>query len=302
MISIIAPSSACKDFRQNQNILDQAVALLKKHGLDTEFEDGIFSESALRDSKNAPNLSFFAAPKELRLKHFIKALQDPKIKIIWAFRGGYGATEFMLECLDIVPTVPKILIGFSDITALHLLFQHYDLPSIHGNVLNSIISKKQPIDDILKLLLADQNILKIKSINSNSHQKTISGKITGGNLTVFCNMLGTKLHPDTEGKILIFEDVNEPAYKIHRSLIHLKNAQIFDKAKAVILGDFTGGDEECDQAIEHFCLHHIGNLPTYRIENFGHGEINQPILFNVDAVIDQNELIFKGLDFYKDAE
>lgn len=300
MISIIAPSSACKDPKQNQNILDQAIALLKKHGLHAQFEDDIFEElkSDIQDSEIKPNLSFFSAPKEVRLKHFINALQDPKIKIIWAFRGGYGATEFVCDCLDIIPTTPKILIGFSDITALHTLFnQHYNLPSIHGNVLTSIISKNQPIDDILQLLSPSKNLLKITSINHNITHQKITGKITGGNLTVFCNMLGTKLHPSGEGKILIFEDVNEPAYKIHRSLIHLKSAQIFDKAEAVIFGDFTGSDKECDQAIEHFCLHHIGNLPTYRIENFGHGEINHPVLLNVDAVIDQSQLIFDGLNF-----
>lgn len=284
MIAIIAPASTCQDAKQK---LEEAKILLKNKGFNIKISTDIFMQNGL---------PFFAASKESRFTDFQDALSDPKVKIIWAFRGGYGCTEFVFDCLRLKPIGNKILIGYSDITALHLLFnQHYNIPTIHGSVITSILSGQQGLDQIINILQGKESRLVLTSINIIPGSGKIGGKITGGNLTVFCNMLGTKLHPDTKGKILILEDINEKAYQVHRHLVHLKNAGVFDCVKAVIFGDFIKSDEYLEQAINHFCQNHIKHIPSYKATGIGHGDVNHPIVFGVDSIIQDEQLIISGL-------
>lgn len=281
MITIIAPASSCKDANQK---LQQAIELLQAKGLEVVVKEDILTEN---------ELPFFAAPRAIRLQGLREALLNPEVKIILTFRGGYGCTEIVFDCMNIKPVGQKILIGFSDITALHLLFnQHYNIASIHGAVLTSLFTE-QVVDQIIANLNGKETKLALKPINAKTDK--IKGKITGGNLTVFCNMLGTKLHPDTNGKILILEDVNEKSYQVHRHLVHLKNAGIFADVKAVIFGDFIKSNETLESAIDHFCFNHIEHIPTYRVTGIGHGEVNYPIVFGVDAIIESKQLTVSGL-------
>ncbi|CEO17372.1 Murein tetrapeptide carboxypeptidase [Rickettsia monacensis] len=67
-------------------------------------------------------------------------MENEQIKIIWAFRGGYGCGEFVEDCFNIKQKGDKILIGYSDITVLHLLLNnHYNIPTIHDSVLTSLL-------------------------------------------------------------------------------------------------------------------------------------------------------------------
>lgn len=293
-IAILAPASKCNNVFLNkadisEEMLKKAQDLLSQHNLNYKIAKNIFS---------ANELPYFAASKEIRFNTFKEALLDPFVKIIWAFRGGYGCTEFMLDCLSIKPNGNKILIGFSDITALHVLFnQYYNMPSIHASVLTSLLTLKKPgIIKIIELLDEGVSKLKLKSINGENNRE-LSGVLMGGNLTVFCNLIGTSLHPHTKGKILIFEDINEKGYHVHRHLIHLKNAGLFDVVKAIIFGDFTNSDEYVSSSIEHFCKHHIPQIPTYKTNQIGHGKYNYPIILGNIATI--KELSLKSCSPFK---
>lgn len=288
-IAIIAPASSC----------DNAVVKLQeiKKKLATQgfnnllIDDRIFSDETLK---------FFATKKETRQIIFTEALLDPRVKIIWAFRGGYGCDEFIFDCLDIKPVCPKILIGYSDITSMHLLFnQQYNMKSLHGSVLTSLLPPHdQELNIIIEVLSGKETFIKLTPANNMITYKKISGATIGGNLTILTTMIGTKLHPKTFGKILIVEDVNEVGYRILRSLIHLKNAGIFDRLNAIIFGDFTVNDKNSNEnsyknmqsAILYFCKQHIPNIPAYLASGIGHGKVNQAIVMNQQAIIEDNYL------------
>jgi muramoyltetrapeptide carboxypeptidase len=157
-ISIIAPASGCNeaDIR-----LQEAIDILSSQGFKVKVDEEIFAGNSLY---------FFAASKDIRYKAFLKALTDPEVKIIWAFRGGYGCDEFVFDCLNIKPVGTKILIGFSDLTSLHLLFnQSYNLPTIHGSVLSTLPYREENIGNIFKILTGED--LKINLIPINRPNK-----------------------------------------------------------------------------------------------------------------------------------
>ncbi|KJV96791.1 LD-carboxypeptidase family protein [Rickettsia parkeri str. Tate's Hell] len=174
---------------------------------------------------------------------FKEAMENEQVKIIWVFRGGYGCSEFVEDCFNIEQKGDKVLIGYSDITVLHLLLNnHYNIPTIHVSVLTSLLPPtNQDIMPIINVL-----IIPIKKIS----EENITGTITGGNLTVLTKLISTGLqihshsyaslfhsrrsgnpekiildprfHGD-DNKILLLEDVNEKAYAVHRNLVQLKN-------------------------------------------------------------------------------
>lgn len=114
-VSIIAPASSCANA---QDKLKEAIKILSLQGFKTLVDDKILI---------GDELPFFAAPKAERFRIFKEAMENEKVKIIWAFRGGYGCSEFVEDCFNIELKGDKILIGYSDVTVLHLLLNnHYD--------------------------------------------------------------------------------------------------------------------------------------------------------------------------------
>lgn len=185
----------------------------------------------------------FAGTDEERLSDFQTAINHPEIKAIWALRGGYGVMR-IIEKLDFSPLKkhPKLLIGFSDITAFHNQWQLMNLPCIHG--IMPIQIAKNSIDTIEGMETLHNAIfgkkLTYKIPNSKYNRKGNSeGILTGGNLTLIQNLIGTPYQVDTKGKILFIEDVGEYMYRIDRLLFSLKLAGIFNNLKGLIVGGFN---------------------------------------------------------------
>lgn len=280
-IAIIAPASGCPE------------AFIKLHEIKKKLVTQGFN-NLLIDNRIFSNetLKFFSAKKEIRQAIFTEALLDPKVKIIWAFRGGYGCDEFVFDCLDIKPVCSKILIGYSDLTSVHLLFnQQYHMKSLHGPVLTSLLPPyDQELNSIIEVLNGKETLIALIPLNKITTPKKIDGVTIGGNLTILTTMIGTKLHPQTSGKILIVEDVHENGYRILRNLMHLKHAGIFHKLRAIIFGDFTLSDENMESAILYFCENHIAAIPAYLASGIGHGKVNHSIVMNQEAIIEDNYL------------
>ena len=270
-VAIIAPASACKDSKGNIDKdksllrLEDTIDLFKANGFNCSYNKKIFMGNTL---------GYFAAPKEERQKQLIDAIKDPAVKIISAFRGGYGCSEIVFNCLDFKPSSPKILIGFSDITVLHFLFaQHYNFPSIHGIV---SLDYMEMMPHLISVLSGQNISFNLHSINA-PFSDNISGETIGGNLTLICNMIGTKLHPNLKDKILFIEDISEKGYQVHRHLLHMKNAGLFESIKAVIFADFTESDAHIDQTIKTFSSVYLSNIPVYKTTGIGHSKINYPL-------------------------
>jgi muramoyltetrapeptide carboxypeptidase len=189
---------------------------------------------------------YFSAPDEVRAEELMQFYEDESINCIIAARGGYGSLR-ILPMLDfeIIRKNPKILIGFSDISALlNAVFRKTRTISFHGpvassnfdnftneNLKNSIIYNK----DFKKVV---NRVPSMSVIN----EGTVQGRLVGGNLTVISSTLGTEYEIETEGSILFLEEISEHPYKIDRMLTQLWLAEKLQKASGIIFGYFHSID------------------------------------------------------------
>lgn len=287
-IAIIAPSSGCVNAKER---LQKGVELLESHGFACQYDDDILSGHA--------SLEYFASSQEQRVKELKDALLDPSVKIIWAFRGGYGASDVAFDFIDFDPLLvkPKIIIGFSDITVLLSLFsQVFKMPAIHGSVINSLLDKQpEMLESIISVLSGNDMSFHLEPLNNyaKANKVEVSGRMVGGNLSIICHMIGSKLEAKTSGKIVFLEDVNEKGYHVHRYLVQMKNAGLFEKAKGLVLGDFSDSDDKLVDSLEHFCNNYL-HIPAFRAEGIGHARVNYPVIIGGRASIKKNQLNIKS--------
>jgi muramoyltetrapeptide carboxypeptidase len=283
IIQVVAPSSKRPDFYE---AIEKFTLLCREYGINSSVSEGLFSDDCL---------PFLSNSLEYRYNDFLDALKNDDIKIIWSIRGGYGSSEIANLLKDYKINSPKILIGFSDITSLHLLFNNYFfLPSIHGAMIFDILkdSKVENLKKIFNLFKSNKIEYKLKRINiiaktiesnieeSDSHiNTTIESYITGGNLTVLCSNIGGLLKAEHfEDKILFLEDVGEISYKVQRCLIQLYHGGFLSKIKAIIFCEFVGSDENLERTLQSFISKYCNTIPAFELNIIGHGEINQPLI------------------------
>jgi muramoyltetrapeptide carboxypeptidase len=185
--------------------------------------------------------SYHGALAPQRKDDFQNFLDDAKIKAVISARGGYGTTQF-LDGLqwDEFKKNPKWVVGFSDVTALHLQLHRLGIESIHGIMPIQFDSAGQA-DSILllkKLLFGEVSPM-AWTVHPDNREGIAQGRLVGGNLSMVVDSLATssELHPF--GQVLFLEEVDEPLYKIDRMMTQLKRAKKLDKIKGLILGHFT---------------------------------------------------------------
>ena len=175
------------------------------------------------------------------------AFRDDSIRGIFCIRGGYGAARILtLLDLETISLHPKIFHGYSDITALHVLFQQEcRLVTFHGPMpsagyqkfdpdtlasLNHALFKRRPWGEVLPL--GDQPITTI-------YPGETTGLIVGGNLSVLVSTLGSPFEVDCRNKILFLEETGEEPYKIDKALTALALAGKFEDCAGIILGTWS---------------------------------------------------------------
>ncbi len=185
----------------------------------------------------------FAGTDAERLADFQSAIDNPEVKAIWALRGGYGAIR-IIDKIDFssLHKNSKLLIGFSDITVFHNQWQLLGLPCIHGIMPVQFAKNKTEtqtgLESLRKAMMGEQLDYDIQGSKYNQIG-TASGILTGGNLTLIQNLIGTPYHVKTKGKILFIEDVGEYMYRLDRLLYSLKLSGFFKDIKGLILGGFN---------------------------------------------------------------
>lgn len=184
----------------------------------------------------------FAGSDELRIRDFQDALDNPEIKAIIAARGGYGCVRILDQVnYDKFSKNPKWIIGFSDLTAIHSHIQsNFQIPTIHGQMVKSMLNASQESLQTLKNALFGQNVDISYTHESYPHRPgSTSGILIGGNLAILHSMLSSCSDINFEDKILFIEDVGESHYNIDRMLWSLKRAGKFKGLKGLIIGGFT---------------------------------------------------------------
>ena len=175
-----------------------------------------------------------------RATDFQQMLDDPKIKAIWAAKGGYGTVR-IIDRIDFSKfrQKPKWIIGFSDMTVLHSHLNNMNVETLHGIMAISVkTATPQAVETFRKSLFGEK-----LEYHLPPHDYNVKGKakaeLIGGNLSVLYSILGSKSQVDPKGKILFIEDLDEYLYHIDRMMMNLKRNGWFDHVKAVIIGGMT---------------------------------------------------------------
>lgn len=182
-----------------------------------------------------------------RLKDMQDAMNDPKAKAILCSRGGYGAIH-LIDKIDFTAfrEHPKWLIGFSDITALHNLFQKNGFASLHSPMARHLTV--EPEDDPCSLHLREILFGNLPAYTCEKHklnqQGTAQGILRGGNMAVAYGLRGTPSDIPPEGTILFLEDVSERPHAIERMMYNLKLGGVLEKLSGLIIGQFTEYEED----------------------------------------------------------
>jgi muramoyltetrapeptide carboxypeptidase len=224
---------------------------------------------------------------------------DRDVAAIWTARGGSGCTA-LLPYLDygFVRRHPKILIGYSDITALHLaLFRQAGLVSFHGPVAWSTFSSYS-VEHMLAVLmspqreyampLADENREKGKTqpqfAARTLHGGVASGRLIGGNLSIVAALAGTPFGADFRDRLLFLEDVGEPPYRIDRMLTQLDQSVGFARAAGILLGIFqksTPPDRDPSVTLDDVLDDHFAKLRAPAVYGWSFGHVPQQMTLPV---------------------
>ena len=190
---------------------------------------------------------YLAGPDALRLADLHAALADDEVAALHCLRGGYGAMRLLDRIhTALVRSKPKLLIGYSDITALHALWARQGLPSLHAPMPASDLIKPGREDDekALFTMLRDGCVagaVLAPTLASDSWRVPgrASGRLIGGNLSLVAALIGTPWAWDAHGAILFLEDISEEPYRVDRYLTQLRLAGVLDAVSGFILGSFT---------------------------------------------------------------
>lgn len=232
----------------------------------------------------------FAGLDEERAADLQEALDNPQIKAIFCARGGYGATR-ILDQIDFAKLIeyPKWIIGFSDITALLSASLSKNVESVHAMMPFKFGDPRYlpSLDSLKKFLFGESYSITVKGHELNI-PGTAEAPVVGGNLTMICNMIGTRGDVDTEGKILLLEDIEEYLYRIDRMMVHLKRAGKLRNLAGIIVGHMTNmldNDPPFGKTANELIHDHVRDLNIPVCFNFpsGHEPQNMAIPFGRPA-------------------
>lgn len=234
-VGIIAPASAPRDDHRYEDGLEG----LRSVGLEPVFKRPSFDHEG-----------YLAGTDEERLTELNEFLADDEVNTLICVRGGYGALRILDQIdFEAARRHPKLLVGYSDITALQLaLFKHAGWVSISGPMV--AVEWHDPTG------LACSHFLKLAGLepqlgplDPDSPLKTFvsgtaEGVLLGGNLSLITRLIGTPHLPDLSGAILFLEEVGESPYRVDGLLAHLQLAGILDLLAGVVLGGFTESETD----------------------------------------------------------
>jgi muramoyltetrapeptide carboxypeptidase len=238
-ISIVAPAGTV----QKRDDFESGIAVLERMGFRVRFSERIFR-----------SFRYLAGEDSDRAEELMSAFEDSSVQAIMALRGGYGCSRLIpwLKEKRLRPH-PKVFIGFSDVTTLHMFFRRrFGWITIHGPMAASpSLGKITPDQGSHFLsLVTDPGYRPVLSFDGLERWSPgqAEGILAGGCLSIVAASIGTPYEIKTEGKILFLEDQGEPAYRLDRMLTHLFLAGKLQQVSGVLLGNFL----DCDPSNEKY--------------------------------------------------
>ena len=233
---------------------------------------------------------YLAGSDARRLAELTAALADPGLRAVFCARGGYGATRLLSRLGTAAPLgPPKLFVGFSDITALHLWLQAHGRASVHGPVLTQLPRLAAATRERLFDLLESPYPAPALNGAATYVSGVAEGPLLGGNLSVLTRMLGTPFMPSLEGAILLLEDHGERPYRLDRMWTHLQLAGVFARVRGIALGTFTACEEQDAAYSSADVLRELAastGLPCAAGFPVGHGDLNEVVPLGVRVRLD----------------
>ena len=234
-VHVIAPSGLVDAAR-----FARGVMALAQLGYEVDYEEAVIAASG----------RYTAGSDAERTAALNAAVADPDASIVWAARGGYGATR-VLPGLDLAPLEhhPKWLVGFSDVTALHVAWQRAGM----GEPARPRRLECAPVDGIRAgaapapgLEGATTGRLEGRLL---AGPPPAEGPLLGGNLSLLTSLVGTPYLPRLDGAIVLLEDLNEEPYRLDRYLTQLRQSGVLDDVRGFVLGQWTRCGDSVDDAL-----------------------------------------------------
>jgi muramoyltetrapeptide carboxypeptidase len=216
-------------FAARPDALDAGIAALKRRGLIPVLG------RHLRDVDG-----YLAGDDAARASDLDAAVADPDLAAVWFSRGGYG-TARILDRFDLDRLVrrPKLLLGYSDLTALFAaLLRRVATVCLHAPGVAELGLRQEFHAPSLNAALAGRGTRRRVASRDVIRAGAARGRLMGGNLTVLSHLLGTRHMPDLRGAIVFLEETGEEAYRIDRLLQHLRSSGALSGARAILLGTF----------------------------------------------------------------
>jgi muramoyltetrapeptide carboxypeptidase len=212
---------------------------------------------------------------ERRAANFMGMWLDPRVKAVIGGTGGYGATR-MISYLE--PEVfirnPKIFVGYSDITALHLwLMRQANLRVFHGPAVDDLIplARDPSTSSLLTAMTTPRPATRFgREIVRAVRPGRVTGRLTGGNLSLVHQTIGTPYEVDTRDAILFLEENDDPMSFVDEKLVHLRAAGLLKNVKGIIFGQLSLDRSEEDE-FEDFLLDLVSDLDVPILMDFPAG-------------------------------
>ncbi len=280
-IGIVAPSSWAKDTR-----LRRGLKWLEKTG----FNVRLFLSPKLK-------YGFLSGPDRARARLFNQAFADPEVNAVICARGGYGALRMLDKIdFDLVRKNPKVFVGYSDITAIHLaLYKMTGLCSFHGPMAADFGTayNRQNLSNVLSSTNPFGKVQFPRGMQPTFMRPgKATGPLLGGNLSLVAKLFGTPYQPSFEGAILFLEDVSEYPHRIDGYLAQLRLAGVFEQIAGLILADFR----DCERSprasfampLKRIFQDFFGRAPFPIALNFpfGHSKNNFTLPLGVRTTLD----------------
>lgn len=282
-VALVSPASPCDPAR-----VARGTELLRGWGLDVR--------------QAAPRVAppgYLAGSDAERLAELNAALRDPAVRGVFCTRGGYG-TQRIVDGVDAGALTgdPKVVAGFSDVTALHLaLRRRCGLVTFYGPGIAwdderlgagcAQALRRAVMDPRYRPVLRPDPAEPTAALRVAG--PPVHGPLVGGNLSLLAASTGTPDQPQARGAVLLLEDVGEAPYRVDRMLTQLRRACVFAGVSGVAVGQFTGcGERGGGPGVVDVLGERLGDLGVPVLGGFpvGHGPGQVTVPLNVDVELD----------------
>ena len=278
LVGIIAPAGPI-----SKSEIRKGIQLIESFPLQVRLGTHLFDRS-----------HYLAGSDQDRVSDLHLMFSDPAIKAIVCARGGYGSLRF-LDKIDygLIRKNPKVLVGFSDLTALlTAIYKHSGLITIHGPTVSDLPNSDN-WQRLSRLITAPYKPRLSLQGGMVINGGTARGILLGGNLATLCSLIDTPFLPSFEGVILFLEEKGEQPYRLDRMLTQLLLGGRLDHLSALVIGQIQGcGDE---QVVHNLLRERLSVIAVPAVTGLpvGHGVENISLPLGLPALLDTERMVLE---------